>query len=355
MRYTGLYYTADGKQHSAGTFNSKRAAQTAATELQVAVRENRWQDPRAGDITLRRYAEDVWRANLVVEANTLAGYDVNLRNRILPYLGDQPMGTLLPTHIQSWVKAQQAEVSPKTVAHAHGILFAICKNAVLNKVIPANPCEHTNLPVIPKRPIVVLTPEQFTRIAEVLPEHWLMLQTAVETGMRWGEVIALRPVQIDFLHSEIVVDRATTQVSGVFRDKPYPKDREPRRIAIPEWLASVLDQEIARRRLQPEDRLFANASGGPLDRNSFRHLWDRRLAKAGLPKLSFKHLRSTYASWALEGGASVIRVQRNMGHESLATTQLYSEALQASDRATVTAIEKIRGIPRRSAPASSAQ
>jgi integrase len=139
-----------------------------------------------------------------------------------------------------------------------------------------------------------------------------------------------------------------------FLDKEYPKDREPQRIAIPEWLGDALHVHITERGLAPGDRVFANKAGGPLDRNNFRRHWNARLAEVGLPKVSFKHLRSTHASWALEGGASVIRVQKNMGHERLATTQLYSEALQASDRATVIAIEKIRGVPRR-LPAPRAQ
>jgi integrase len=355
VRYTGIYYTADGRSHGAGTFSSKRAAQQAADEKQVAVREHRWHDPSVGRTTFRAYVEQIWWPGLVLEPSTAEAYESYLRNRILPHLGEIEMGALLPTHIQSWVKAQQANLAPKTVNHLHAMVFAVCKDAVRNRVMVANPCEGTKLPVILKKPRAVLSPEQFARVVEALPEHWLMLQTAIETGMRWGELIALRPAQLNSLHNEVVVDRATSQVAGVIEDKAYPKDREPRRIAVPHWLIDELQAEITRRGLGPEDRIFINKAGGPLDRNNFRHTWHRRLAEAGLPRVSFKHLRSTYASWALEGGASVIRVQKNMGHEQLSTTQLYSEALQASDRATVTAIEKIRGVPSRPAAAWSAQ
>jgi integrase len=295
VRYTGVYYTLDGKSHSAGTYSAKKAARQAAEEMQAAVRESRWRDPRRGSITLRDYVEQVWRPNKVIEPSSGEAYDTYLNNRILPTLGDTLLSALLPTDVQAWVKAQTRDVSPGTVAKMHALLSGICKNAVRNRIIDANPCQGTDLPVVPKRSVTVLSPEQFTRLAETaLPEHWLMLQTAVETGTRWGELVAFRADQLNLLHQEIVVNRATMQVAAAknggqrFLDKEYPKDREPRRIAIPEWLAEALQTHITERALAPGDRLFANRAGGPLDRNNFRRHWNERLAAAGLPKVSFQ-------------------------------------------------------------------
>jgi hypothetical protein len=81
-RYTGVYYTLDGKSHSAGTFSAKKAARQLAEEMQAAVRESRWRDPRRGSITLHDYVEQVWRPNKVIEPSSREAYDTYLNKRI---------------------------------------------------------------------------------------------------------------------------------------------------------------------------------------------------------------------------------------------------------------------------------
>jgi integrase len=79
-------------------------------------------------------------------------------------------------------------------------------------VILTNPCGHTELPKVVLRRSRTLTPEESDQLIQAVPErHRLMVETAIETGMRWGELIALRPRHIDFLRRQLTVEETDHQ------------------------------------------------------------------------------------------------------------------------------------------------
>jgi integrase len=83
-------------------------------------------------------------------------------------------------------------LTPRSVRKYHVILHSIFRRAVRDGLILTNPCEHTELPKIVLRRSRTLTPEEFDQLIQAIPERYrLMVETAIETGMRWGELIAL--------------------------------------------------------------------------------------------------------------------------------------------------------------------
>ena len=73
---------------------------------------------------------------------------------------------------------------------------------------------HTELPKIILRRARTLTPDEFARLIAPIPErHRLLVAAAIETGMRWGELIALRPRHIDFLRRTVTVEETIVEVS----------------------------------------------------------------------------------------------------------------------------------------------
>ena len=99
------------------------------------------------------------------------------------------------------IKATAEGLSPRSVRKYHVMPHSIFERAVRDhQLILINPCEHTELPKIFVRRTRTLTPDEFGRLFAAIPErHRLLVATAIETGMRWGELIALRPRRIDFL------------------------------------------------------------------------------------------------------------------------------------------------------------
>jgi len=127
-----------------------------------------------------------------------------------------------------------------------------------------------------------------------LPARYVaMVLTDIETGLRWGELIALRPMDVDFLRPLVTVHRVIVEVSRKFTAtgermvvKPYPKNDEPRTLRINPELVDTLSRQVATLGLCPEQLLFSStgrADGNPISRNTFRtKVWLPALERAGL-------------------------------------------------------------------------
>jgi integrase len=182
-----------------------------------------------------------------------------------------------------------------------------------------------------------------------------MVLADLETGLRWGELIALRPMDVDFLRRTITVHRVIVEVSRKISPmgermivKRYPKDDEPRTLRISGDLVETLSRQVASLDLGPEVLLFSStgrADGNPISRNTFRtRVWLPALKRADLGfHFRFHDLRHAHASWALAGGADLKAVMARMGHAQIATTQRYLHTLPESDDKALAALSKIRG------------
>jgi integrase len=150
-----------------------------------------------------------------LELSTRAGYSYNLDKHFIPFFGHRQMARILPSLIQEWVtKATTDGLSPRSVRKYHVLLHSIFERAVRDQLILTNPCAHTELPKIIARRTRTLTPEEFARLLAAVPEsHRLMVSTVIETGVRWGELIAIRPRHIDFLRRTLTVEETIVEVS----------------------------------------------------------------------------------------------------------------------------------------------
>ncbi|MBA2768524.1 MAG: site-specific integrase [Sporichthyaceae bacterium] len=201
----------------------------------------------------------------------------------------------------------------------------------------------------------VLTPEEFSRILGELPTRYAaMVLTDIETGLRWGELIALRPTDVDFLRRTITVHRTIIEVPRPISPtgermmvKHYPKDDEARTLRISGDLVESLSRQVAALDLSPEQLLFSStgrAGGGPISRNTFRtRVWLPALERAKLGfHVRFHDLRHAHASWALAGGADLKAVMERMGHAQITTTQRYLHTLPDSDDKALAAFARVR-------------
>jgi integrase len=149
------------------------------------------------------------------------------------------------------------------------------------------------------------------------------------TGLRWGELRALRVRHIDLLRCRLTVSanlptrhRATQVVA--------PKSHERRTVSFPKHLREPLAACINGKR--PEDWLFSTGSGQPLDLSNWRRqVFGPAVTSLGLQPLTPHNLRHTAASLAVRAGAPVNVVQRMLGHASAAMTLDVYAGLFAND------------------------
>jgi integrase len=253
-RYKGGYRDPDGHVRSAGTFSTRREALRAAAIEEQKVHTGAWHDASRGEITFRDYVTTDWLPSKHVEATTKAGYRSNLDCHFYPRFGDQQLNRISPSMIQDWVTDALANgLSPRSIRKYHTMLSSIFGRAVKDRVLIYNPCDHTELPKVVTRRKRTLTPEEFDRLLAAIPDdHRLMVETLIEAGLRWGELVALKPRHIDLLRRSLTIEETIVEVSlrnapdgQRYIRKPYPKDNEPRTFGVRQpWLDQVARQIV---------------------------------------------------------------------------------------------------------------
>ncbi|HQR25509.1 MAG TPA: tyrosine-type recombinase/integrase [Nocardioides sp.] len=185
------------------------------------------------------------------------------------------MGKILTSEVQGWVTtASEQGLSAASVRNYHTMLGSVFERALRDRVVTFNPCAHSELPKVVKKRARTLTPEEYSAILASLPaQHRLMIETDINTGQRWGELIALKPRHLDLIKRTLSVEETVVEVSiknsptgARMLTMPYPKDNEPRTMGLPADLVAQLADWIADRRLGPGDLLFATRDGTPISR-----------------------------------------------------------------------------------------
>jgi len=356
-RFVACYRDPEGRQRSAGTYPSRRAAERAGNREEAKVGDGSWHDHSRGQVTFADYVETVWLPSKHVETSTLAAYRSYLDKHFIPVFGKRPMGKILPSEVQRWVttathQASGDGLSAASVGKYHTMLHSIFERALHDRVITFNPCAHTELPKRVKQQHRTLTPAEYDAILAALPEHHrLMVETAINTGLRWGELIALKPRHLDLIAARLTVEETIVEVSlknsptgKRMLTKPYPKDNEPRTLGLPADLVTQLAEHIADRGLKAGDLLFATREGTPISRNTFRtRVWLPAVTKSGVDfDVRVHDLRHAHASWLLAGGSDLKAVMDRMGHAQITTTQKYLHSMPDADHKNLTALDSIR-------------
>ena len=162
-----------------------------------------WAIPRRGRQTFRRYVTEEWLPHHVIEVTTREAYTYQLNKHIMPWFGPMRMNEIMPSHVREWVTDLQAKgVTPATIQKVRFILSAIF-TAALNDVTYLHPCKGVKTPTVPRKPLKIITPEQFDAIYAAIPGAILQLlvETDIETGLRWGELTELRVKDLDPYHA----------------------------------------------------------------------------------------------------------------------------------------------------------
>jgi integrase len=262
-----MYRDLRGRERSAGTFASRRQADRAWQQAESKMDAGQVGDPKKGRQTLRSYVLDDWLPHHVIEATTRERYVYLINRHILSDLGGMRMIDLMPGHVREWVTALQAGgVKPPTIKQAKAVLDAILTTALNDQVVFLHAGKGVKTPVVPKRPPTLLSAAQFDLLHDTLPDDAmrLLVETGIESGLRWGELTELRPKDIDLGTGVLTVSRAVVHLksgerpeAGRFLVKDYPKDKQWRRLRLADHMITKLEAHITDLGLGPDDLLFA--------------------------------------------------------------------------------------------------
>jgi integrase len=264
-RYQALYDDVKGHRRSAGTFATHAASEKAWQRAEVRMAEGRMGNPSRGRQRFRRYVLEEWLPNHQMEARTRENYTYYLHSRILPWFGHMRMIEVMPADVREWITDLKNEnVSPDVIGYCMTVLSAVFTTA-LSDVIHLHPVRGIKPPPIPKKKRAIITPEQFDKLYLAIPADvmQLLVETDIESGMRWGELTELRPSDFDFATGVVTVSRVAVELprrfhpeGGRFLVKDYPKDGEHRQFKLSPQVIQKIVLRVTEQGLGPDDLLF---------------------------------------------------------------------------------------------------
>ncbi len=251
--------------------------------------------------------------------STLQGYRSAIGAHLLPTFGELPIEAITTEGIERWIATvgRSPRTRNKLLILMHGILgrarklYRLSGNAVAGV---------ERFPQRRSGDIEVFSPEEVMALvrAAASEQDAAIYLTAAFTGLRRGELLALRWRDIDFAGSVIRVRGSFA--AGVLTT---PKSGRVRSVPMASEVARTLARLSARGSATDEDDLvFVGELGTYLDGSALRRRYDNALARAGLRRLRFHDLRHTFGTRMI-AKADIRRVQEWMGHADIQTTMKY--------------------------------
>jgi integrase len=342
-RWQARYRDETGRQHSKMFDRKIDGTHWEADEL-AKIGNGSWIDPRSGKVTFKEYADD-WLAIQPLRPTTLARYEQSLRLNIYPRLGNRPISSVRPSHVQAMIAALSDHLSASSVRLNVVVTSGIFKAAVLDRRLASNPCLGVKLPEVHPDRIEIMTTAQVVALQEAMPPEWRpIVLLGVGAGLRQGEALGVVKERIDFLRLQLRVDKQLINLPGEQpRLAPVKTKTSVRTIPLPQVVIDALAAHLAG---YPTDDGWQPALIFPAtSRQQFSKIWRAATKRAGLPQsVTYHSLRHYYASLLIRHGESVKAVQERLGHSSAVTTlNIYSHLWPDSDDRTRAAVDEVLG------------
>jgi integrase len=319
--YRVRYRTPANRQTDKRGFRTKRDAELFSATVEVAKAKGEYVAPKLGRVTINELAPD-WLARKK-QATAPSHYrtlETAWRVHVKPRWGKVSVANVDALGVEAWIAAMSAKgAGTTTVLRAHGVLSGILAGAVKGKRLAANPAKGIEgLPRKTAKRHVYLSVHDIARLADESGEHRALVLVLAYCGLRWGEAIALRMRDVEFLRRRLSVSENAVQI-GARHAVGLTKGRKARSLPVPTFVLDELSLQCAGK--APGDLVFGGRDGGYIPRPKSSNGWFRRAVKAaGIQAVTPHDLRHTCASLALSAGVNVLALQRMLGHQSAKVT-----------------------------------
>jgi integrase len=336
---------------------TKREAQAALTRLTAEAQRGSYVEATTETVGafMDRWSRDWATAN--VSPKTLERYNELIRNQVHPHIGSRPIQKLRPIDLNSlYAKLLRGGLAPRTVGHVHRLLHRAFSFAMTWDVVQKNVASSVRPPRVPEEEIEIIREDDIKAVLQKLRGQPLypIATLALATGMRRGELLALRWQDVDLDSGTVRVERSLEETkAGGLRFKE-PKTKQGRRlITIP---PSIITELRAHWKDQQERRLAIGAgkasadalvfpawNGSPRSPNSLSKEWKAAMTEAEI-EVSLHALRHTHASSLIAAGVDVLTISRRLGHASPSITlDVYGHLFKNTDDRAAQAIEALFG------------
>ena len=312
-------------------------------------------------VTLADYLRSWLNGPHGLAPKTVERYRELVDRQIVPHLGALPLQKIRPAQVQEWHNAllksgriDGGPLSARTVGHAHRVLHRALQRAVEIETLPRNVASVIRPPKVEYKEVESLSAMQMGQVMDKLAGHPLhgIVALALASGLRRGELLALRWCDVDLDGAMLKVERSLEETKAGLRFK-VPKTRHGRRtVSLPssavELLRTARRGQLEQRmaiglgRPAPDALVFSKFDGSPMSPDNLSRDWRTATLALDLPRVMFHALRHSHASALIAAGLDVVTVSRRLGHATpVVTLTTYAHLFQKTDTAAASAIETI--------------
>jgi integrase len=347
-----LIETEERRRQTKAGFATRREAQAALNKVLVAVEEKTFVAP--AKLSLREYLRDEWLPAIeaTIRPSSFRAYKQHVECHICPHLGSVPLQKLSGAQINALYarlaligkKDGKSGLSPLSIRHVHATLHRALKDAVRWERITRNPIEAADPPRIRgdgTRELKTWSAEQLKAFLnstrdERLSPLWHVLAM---TGMRRGEALGLRWIDVDLEAGRLSVRRALIP-NGAVVVVSEPKTAKGRRsVALDPETVEVLKRQAGQQladQVKKGDKwtdsglVFTKEDGEAWHPEVVSRFFRAAVQRSRLPEIRLHDLRHTHATLALRAGIHPKVVSERLGHATIAITlDTYSHAIPA--------------------------
>lgn len=289
-----------------------------------------------------------------VKQKTFDQYEGVIRVHLVPEFGDLRLVELKESQLQKFYNRLFVNgLSARSIQIINTVLSAALKKAIKSRLILFNVCDAVELPKQTKKERRVLSAEEQEQLLKELKkdDQGSMYIFALFTGLRRGEVLALRWSDVDLENGVIKVTKALNRVKTYVDsgDKTKlivsePKTETSKRvIPIVDSLIPLLKKQKKLTRDNNELGLvFPSEAGGYIDPGNYNRKFYKIIKRAGLPKANPHSLRHSFATRALEAGVDLKTTQELLGHSSISiTADLYTHSLMKHKKQELSKLKSV--------------
>ena len=370
-------YDSNGKRLKPFTTSYKPEKGMTAKQIEKELRRfaDEFEDKclRFGEANSSMRLSDFIPQYLETTKNTLAPttheyYTRIIGDLIVPALGHFKLKDIKPSHVQQFIQQLsetpkekrngQADgngetLSPSSIRRYLTVLQSIFKQALKLGLISESPAkvERLTLPKAQAPKIEIFTKQEAAQMLEALENEDLQFQTLIQlaifTGARRGELVALKFSDVDFEQRKITIERAAYKIKGKPLATKPPKDYETRTVTINESCVELLKM-LKAEKIEQAQRLgsqwvvgnwvFTQWNGEMMNPMTPTKQFSKFLERHGLQHRKFHSLRHTSATLLLYAGVNIKQVQGRLGHGDIETTNKYLHLIEEAD---VEAVNKL--------------
>ena len=334
-----IYQRGNGRWVAQVRIKGKRISKSFDTqkECQVWIRQLREQIESGIRINAAKMAVGEYLAQWLqiiegtIKPKTLDQYTGIVKNHLKPQLGKIKLSELQPYHIQQvYSDLKEKGHSQRNVQLVHSVLHRALVIAERQGLIGRNPANAVIPPKVIQTEMKVLNDNQVRQflIAAKGDRYEALFHLAITTGLRQGELLGLKWLDVDWASDTIHVRRQLQRRKGEGLKFVSPKTKAGNRLVQLGVESMRLlaehrkNQDVERlsSEWQEHDVVFPSMVGTPTDQRNLHKFFKRLLKKAGLPNIRFHDLRHTAATLMLLNGIPLIVVSRRLGHSKPSVT-----------------------------------